>query len=101
MDLQPYLKPVPRTEGELDERVPVGTSIPIYLFPDLKGQARVRLFDVVPPAEAFHRDAMHTLNSALRALALTAIVVFVLSRLRRLCFTTPPDLANANTVQIG
>jgi hypothetical protein len=30
--LYPYLHPRPRNEAELDERVPIGTSIPIYLF---------------------------------------------------------------------
>src|SRR5579864_4123955 len=40
MNLVPYLHRVPHDQNELDERVPVGTSIPIYLFPGLKGRSR-------------------------------------------------------------
>src|SRR5579872_5927794 len=55
MGLRPYLPTVPRSQGELDERVPAGTSIPIYLFPQMKGRLRVRVYADTPPAEAYRR----------------------------------------------
>ncbi|HZP02398.1 MAG TPA: zinc ribbon domain-containing protein [Terriglobia bacterium] len=86
MSLLPYLRTVPRSAEDLDARVPVGTVIPIYLFPNLTGRARVQLYDPVPPAEASHRMAVSTVKNFLLALALMAGVLFVLSRLRELCF---------------
>lgn len=86
MSLRPYLQPVPRSQGELDERVPVGTSIPIYLFPQMKGRSRVRVYDVTPTAEAYHRAAINAVNHSLEGLCLTGILIFVLSRCRRMCF---------------
>ncbi len=48
MDLESYVPTRPRSQSELDEQVPTGTSIPIYLFPDLKGRSRVRVFAAIP-----------------------------------------------------
>lgn len=42
MNLVPYLKRVPLGQAELDEAVPAGTSIPVYLFPNLKGNCESR-----------------------------------------------------------
>ena len=86
MGLYPYLHPRPRTEAELDERVPIGTSIPIYLFPELKGRLRVRVYADTPPAEAYHRDAITAANYGLMGLAICGALLFVLNRARRLCF---------------
>ena len=102
MNLEEYLHPRLRSEAELDERVPVGTLIPVYLFPDLKGRARVRVFDEVPTAEAYHRSAMNALNYGLAGMALTAGFIFVLVRLRRFCFAEADStLAIANEVRVG
>jgi hypothetical protein len=70
MGLYPYLHPRPRNEEELDERVPIGTSIPIYLFPELKGRSRVRVYADTPPAEAYHREAITAANYGLTGLAI-------------------------------
>ena len=93
MNLRPYLQTVPRSQGELEARVPSGTSIPIYLFPELKGRLRVRVYSETPPAEAYHRTAMNAANYGLGGAALSAIVIFVLVRLRRMCFAeTAPSI---------
>ena len=95
LSLLPYVHTMPRSEAELDSRVPVGTVITVYLFPNLKGQARVQVYDPVPPAEASHRMAVSTVKNTLLALALMAGVLFVLTRLRALCF------ADATFEQVG
>ncbi|MHB8273071.1 hypothetical protein, partial [Bradyrhizobium sp.] len=86
MDLQPYLHTRPRNQNELDAQVPRGTSIPVYLFPGLKGRTRVQLNNGVLPADASRRDAMATLKGGLGGLGLTAFLLLVLIRLRRECF---------------
>jgi hypothetical protein len=98
INLLPYVRPTPRSEAELNSRVPVGTVIRIYLFPNLKGQARVQVYDPVPPAEASHRMAVSTVKNTLLALAVMAIALFVLSRLRELCFAeNEPSLQHIGT----
>jgi hypothetical protein len=89
MNLQPYLHTVPQDELDLDSRVPVGTSIPVYVFPDLQGRSRVQVFNGVPPAEANHRTAIAALNYGLGGLALAGGLIFVLVRLRRACYREP------------
>lgn len=101
MNLLPYLHTVPHDQGELDERVPVGTSIPIYLFPDMKGRSRVQVFDEVPPAEANHRFAMIALKDGLCGLALTAGIIFLLVRLRRSCFDETAPALSVSTQEVG
>jgi hypothetical protein len=86
INLLPFVHNTPRSEAELNSRVPVGTVIPIYLFPTLKGRARVQVYDPVPPAEASHRMAISTVKNVLLALAVMGIALFVLYRLRELCF---------------
>jgi hypothetical protein len=85
MNLLPYLHTMPHNQTELDARVPRGTTIHVYFFPDLKGRARVQVFTGVPPSEANHRAAMNALNHGLLGLAVTAGLIFVLSRLRPAC----------------
>jgi len=89
MNLQPYLHTVPQDELDLDWRVPVGTSIPVYVFPDLQGRSRVQVFNGVPPAEANHRTAIAALNYGLGGLALAGGLIVVLVRLRRACYQEP------------
>ena len=89
MDLLPYLNFRPRDEDELDMHVGPGTTIPIYYFPGMKGQARVQVYKETPPAEASHRMAIHVADYALLGLIITAGIIFVLSRLRRTCFADP------------
>ncbi|MGC2474008.1 MAG: hypothetical protein WA485_06715 [Candidatus Sulfotelmatobacter sp.] len=86
MSLRPYLPTVPRSEAELDQRVPIGTSIPIDLFPEMKGRLRVRVYSDTPAAEGYHRAAINALDYGLGGAALSAAVIFVLIGLRRLCF---------------
>jgi hypothetical protein len=86
MNLLPYLHSTPHDQEELESRVPAGTSIPVYLFPDLKGRTRVRVFEQTPPAEAYYNAAKTALNDALLGLALTGGIIFLLVRLRRACF---------------
>jgi hypothetical protein len=86
MGLRPYLPTVPRSQEELDARVPAGTSIPIYLFPQMKGRSRVRMYDNTPTAEGYRRAAMNAVNYGLGGVALCATVIFLLTRLRRICF---------------
>lgn len=86
MSLRPYLRGTPHDAGELDERVPAGTSIPIYLFPNMKGRLRVEVYSEVPTAEVYHRTAMNALNYALGGLAIAASIFFALLRLRETCY---------------
>lgn len=86
MNLRPYVHSTPRTYDELYALVPVGTTIPIYFCPHMKGRARVQVFSEIPPAEESHRAAMTTLNHALLALAATLALIFGLTRIRNICF---------------
>lgn len=83
MGLSPYLTTKPHGQGELESMVPAGTIIPVYLFPDLKGEARVELIGPQPPAEANRKQAMLVLNRALTILAGLGLVIFVFLRIRR------------------
>ncbi|MFZ0733794.1 MAG: hypothetical protein WAM79_15830 [Candidatus Sulfotelmatobacter sp.] len=90
MNLLPYLHTMPRDLEELDERVPVGTSIPIYLFPNLKGRSRLCVLEAGLPSEASHRHVIDTLNYGTGGLALSGAIIFLLARLRRVCFDHSP-----------
>jgi len=90
MNLLPYLKPAPRNrfpedQSELNDSVPPGTVIPVYLFPNLKGQSRIDVIDVLPPGEASRRTETWVLQHASVALAVLAALIFLLVRIRRLC----------------
>jgi hypothetical protein len=96
MDLQPYPHTRPHDQDELDAQVPRGTSIPVYLFPGLKGRTRVQPNHGVLPADASQRDAMATLKYGLGGLGVTAFLLLVMIRLRRECFVeTEPVLSMA------
>ena len=86
MNLAPYVQVMPHGQSELEESVPVGTSIPIYLFPDMKGRSRVRVYQEVPTAESYHRAAMSALRNGLGCLAICGGILFLLLRLRAMCF---------------
>ncbi len=86
MSLRPYLHATPRTQQELEARVPVGVLIPIYYFPGMKGRARVEVYAEVPPAEASHRLAITVVNNSLIGLAISAGLLFVLRRVLRTCY---------------
>ncbi len=85
MSLAPYLHARPHDIGELEEHVPPGTSIPIYLFPNLKGRMRVEVYSDTPIAERYHQGAMKVLNKAPLAFVLVGGILFLLIRLRRSC----------------
>jgi hypothetical protein len=90
MSLRPYIgPPLPRNQGQLEERIPVGAQIKIYLFPEMKGRSRIRVYTETPPAEDYHRTAMNALNYGLTGLVLSGIAIFVMTRLRQLCFAAP------------
>jgi len=99
MGLFPYLHSRPHDQTELDSRVPAGTTIPVYLFPGLKGRSRVQVYTAIPPDEASRRTAMNTLSYGMFGLAVTAGIIFVLSRLRRACFVEEPLLQPVGTGQ--
>lgn len=91
MSLRPYVgPPLPHDQGELEQRVPVGTEIAIYLFPDMKGRSRVRMYAETPPAESYHRTAVKAANYGFLGMAACAAIIFVLTRLRRMCFGEQP-----------
>ncbi len=69
MDLLPYLKRYPPGQAELNDSVPPGTVIPVYLFPNLKGQSRIQVIDVLLPGEASRRTEIWVLRRAPVALA--------------------------------
>lgn len=87
MDLVPYLRSQglsrwPHSREELELSALPGTSIPIYLFPSLKGRSRVRLYSDTPPAEEYHRTAMHAANYGLVGVSVCALIIFLLVRMR-------------------
>ena len=86
MDLKRYVGTPVRSQEELDERVGAGTSIPVYFFPDLQGQARVQLASDPPPAETSRQQGMNAASHALTGLAITAVLMFVLIRVRGWCY---------------
>jgi hypothetical protein len=85
MNLLPYLKPVPRGQAELNDSVPPGTVIPVYLFPNLKGQSRIQVIDVLPPGEASRRTETWVLRRVPAAIAVMAALILLLVRVRRFC----------------
>lgn len=94
MDLKPYLQSQnpdcrPRGREELELCVPPGTSIPIYLFPDLKGRLRVPLYSETLPAEAYRRTAMNAAKYGLGGMAVSGLAIFLLIRIRAGCFQQP------------
>lgn len=98
MNLRQYVESFPRNQAELDAEVPSGAVIEVYYFPGLKGRARVVVYDEVTPAEASRRTAMNTITYAPLGLAVSAGLIFLLSRLRRLCFAEEPmAMAAANS----
>lgn len=97
MSLRPYLKFVPHSQEELDTRIGVGTTIPVYYFPDMKGRSRVQVVGEAPPAEGSRRAAMSTLHSSLLGLAVTAGILFLLFLLRRSCYSDTDSFQQAST----
>ena len=85
MDLLPYLHALPHDQPELNDLVPAGTEIPIYLFPDLKGQTRVQIYRDTLPAENYRRAASRAVNAGLLGGAIAAGLLVILVRLRRAC----------------
>ena len=86
ISLQPYLHMTPRSQQELELRVPTGVVIPIYYFPNMQGRLRVQVYKETPPAEESHREAIAVLRGALPALAIMGVILFALMRVRSACF---------------
>jgi hypothetical protein len=86
MSLLPYLGIRPQSQGEVEERVPQGTVIPIYLFPEMKGRWRVRVVSEGLPAEPAHRMAIRVANYGMLGFAASAGLLFLLIRIRKTCF---------------
>ena len=87
MDLVPYLKRAPSGQVELNDLVPPGTAIPVYLFPNLKGRSRIEVIDVLPPGEASRRTETWVLRRAPVALAVLGALILLLVRIRRSCLS--------------
>ena len=85
MNLVPYLKRVPRDQAELNDSVPPGTVIPVYLFPNLKGRSRIQVIDVLPPGEASRRTETWVLRRAPVALVVLGALILLLVQIRRFC----------------
>lgn len=88
MSLQPYLHMTPRSQQELEMRVPSGVLIPVYYFPNMQGRSRVQVYTDTPPAEASHREAIVVLKNGLPALAIMGVILFALMRVRSVCFAS-------------
>lgn len=85
MSLIPYLKQVPHNQAELNDLVPPGTEIPVYLFSGLKGRSRIQVNDGLPPGEASRRTETWVLSHVPLALVVLAVLIFLLVRIRRSC----------------
>ncbi len=93
MSLQPYLHGLPHDQSELEERVPAGTSIPVYLFPEMRGRQRVQIIGDAPPAEASRRQAKDTAKYGGGGLAVVGVLIWLLVRWQRRCYEKDPALA--------
>ena len=98
MDLIPYLKRAPLGQQELNGLVPPGTTIPVYLFPNLTGRSRIQTIDVLPPGEASRRTEKTVLTRVPVALAVLGAMIFLLVRIRR---TRAPRAAWASSEGLG
>ena len=85
MDLVPYIgtlptfhNKLPTNQLELMEMVPEGRSIPVYLFPNLKGVNRIQLILARPTAENYARLATWTTNRAFPWVALCGMIAALL-----------------------
>jgi hypothetical protein len=96
MNLLPYLKRAPRDQAELNDSVPPGTAVPVYLFPNLKGQSRIQVIDVLPPGEASRRTETWVLRRAPVALAVLGALILLLVRIRRSCASPPTRAMTAS-----
>ncbi len=57
---------------------------------------RVCVDEGMPPADAYYESAIKRLKNSLLGLALTGLAMFVLSRIRRICFAPPtPSIQEA------
>jgi hypothetical protein len=83
MSLFPYFKRYPRDQAELNDLLPPGTVIPVYLLPNLKGRSRIEVIDVLPPGEASRRTEVSVLRRVPVALAILGGLIFLLVRIRR------------------
>ncbi|MGA9305709.1 MAG: hypothetical protein WBW31_09950 [Candidatus Sulfotelmatobacter sp.] len=103
MNLVPYLRRDPRdrlpqNQAEVNDVVPPGTVIPVYLFPNLKGQSRIEVVDVLPPGEASRRTETWVLQRAPVALAVLGALIFLLVRIRRFCSSSAaPGLSGSRS----
>jgi len=96
MTLTSWLQSRPHNQGELEDMVPEGTSIPIYLFPDLKGRSRVRARGPIPPAEAYEQTAMKALHYGLFLATVLAAILWLLFRLRARCYEPDTQMLAAS-----
>lgn len=85
MNLMPFLHIAPRGQHDLEGRVPVGTVIRVFLFPDLRGQARVLYDSGTPPAEQGQREESGALRYGPLGAVGCAGMVFLLVLLRAVC----------------
>lgn len=83
MNLLPYLKRVPSGQSELNASVPPGTTIPVYLFPNLKGQSRIAVIDSLRPGEEGRRTETLVLRREPVILAVLGALILLLVRIRR------------------
>lgn len=67
MDLIPYLTFIPQDQATVTRAVPVGTVLPVYYNPQLRGEYRVRLLSSVLPAKANRRTAAIVLRYGILA----------------------------------
>ncbi len=88
VSLQPYLHMTPRSQEELETRVPTGVLVPIYYFPNMQGRSRVQVYKDTPPAEESHRAAIAVLRNGLPALAILAVIMLLLIWARRGCYVS-------------
>ena len=89
MDLMPYLGTLPdynyklpTSQVELMTKVPEGTVIPVYAFPNLKGANRIQLIQARPTAENYSRLAAWTSNRAFPVVALLGTLTALLGLTR-------------------
>ena len=76
MDLLSYI--VPRNQKQLEKVFPPGTVVPVYLFPTLEGENRIRRVSGVPTAERYQQQVTWVTNRVLPVVGVLAILTALL-----------------------
>jgi hypothetical protein len=82
MDLLPCLNKIPQDQQDVEQQVPAGTVIGVYLFPTLRGENRIQRIGGLPPAEKYQRQATWASSRAFPVVGFMGLLTVFLSLAR-------------------